>query len=115
MRQKRGSMARAHGQEPSPAPAAKHPPGNRRRFKRRAPACRQGCRESPRDYISRQAVGGRVGRCSPGGKEGRKEGLLLRGREGRVGRAEAPLPGTAAGSSSRCPVGQAQGGWDIEA
>ncbi|XP_027504660.1 40S ribosomal protein S8 [Corapipo altera] len=70
-------MAQAPGQDPRPAPAAKHPPGNRRRFKPRAPACRGGCREPPRDYISRQAPpprhpgdcrpsdAGPAGRCSP--------------------------------------------------
>ncbi|CAN8217379.1 unnamed protein product [Coccothraustes coccothraustes] len=45
----------ARGQEPRPAPAARHPRSNRRRFKPRAPACRAACRESPRDSISRQA------------------------------------------------------------
>lgn len=77
-------MARAEGQEPRPTSAAKHQPGNRRRFKPRAPACRGGCRESPRDYISRQArrqdvMGKFVGRCSPRGWAG----LLLPGKGGR--------------------------------
>lgn len=88
-------MARAQGQEPRPTPAAKHPPGNRRRFKPRAPACRGGCRESQRDYISRQAPpprqsrdcrrlwgAGPAGRCSPWARAG----LLLPGKGGRGGR-----------------------------